>query len=37
MSGVNFLSENLIDNATLSLTTGTENSQFPLSSKRNNY
>lgn len=30
MAGINFLSENLGDIATLSLTTGTENAQFPL-------
>jgi len=31
MSGINFLSENLTNEATLSITTGAENSQFPLS------
>lgn len=30
MSGINFLSDNLTDNATLSLTSGTANAQFPL-------
>lgn len=33
--GINFLSENLLDNATFSLTTGTENAQFPLSNLSN--
>lgn len=31
MSGITFLTDNYVDNATLSLTTGTENAQFPLS------
>jgi hypothetical protein len=35
MSGITFLSNNLFDNATLSLTTGTENAQFPLSNLKN--
>lgn len=35
MSSINFLSENLIDNASLSLTTGTQNAQFPLSNLKN--
>jgi len=30
MSGINFLSENLVDNSTLTITTGAANSQFPL-------
>lgn len=30
MSGINFLSENLVDNASLSITTGSANAQFPL-------
>lgn len=36
MSGINFLSENLTDNATFSLTSGTENAQFPLTNLINN-
>ena len=36
MSGINFLSDNLTDNASYSLTTGTENTQFPLSNLVNN-
>jgi hypothetical protein len=36
MSGINFLSENLADVATLSITTGSENAQFPLSNLKNN-
>lgn len=36
MSGINFLSENLTDNATFSLTSGTENAQFPLTNLVNN-
>ena len=36
MSGINFLSENLTDNATFSLSTGTENTQFPLTNLINN-
>jgi hypothetical protein len=35
MSGITFLSENLFDSATLSLTTGTENAQFPLVNLQN--
>ena len=35
MSGINFLSENYIDNSDLSLTTGSENAQFPLSNIKN--
>lgn len=35
MSGITFLSNNLFDNATLSLTTGMENAQFPLSNLKN--
>jgi len=35
MSGINFLSENLVDDATLSITTGTANAQFPLSNLQN--
>lgn len=35
MSGISFLSENLVDDATLSLTTGTENAQFPLVNIKN--
>jgi hypothetical protein len=35
MSGITFLSRNLFDNATISLTTGTENSQFPLVNLKN--
>lgn len=31
MSGINFLSNNYVDDATLSITTGAENAQFPLS------
>lgn len=30
MSGINFLSDNLLDTATLSITTGSANAQFPL-------
>ena len=30
MSGINFLSDNYTDNANLSITTGAENTQFPL-------
>jgi hypothetical protein len=33
--GINFLSENFADNAVLSLTTGTENAQFPLLNLQN--
>lgn len=33
--GINFLSENLVDNASISLTTGTENAQFPLANLQN--
>lgn len=36
MAGINFLSENLTDNANFTLDTGTENSQFPLSNLYNN-
>ncbi len=36
MSGINFLSENLTDTANLSLTSGTENAQFPLTNLVNN-
>lgn len=35
MSGISFLSENHFDIATLSLTTGTENAQFPLVNLKN--
>lgn len=35
MSGITFLSDNLFDNATISLTTGTENAQFPLVNLQN--
>jgi hypothetical protein len=35
MSGITFLSENFVDSANLSLTTGTENSQFPLVNLKN--
>lgn len=35
MSGITFLSENYVDTATLSLTTGTENAQFPLDNIKN--
>lgn len=35
MSGINFLSENLVDTATLTLTTGTANAQYPLSNVQN--
>ena len=35
MSGINFLSENLVDDATLSITTGVENAQFPLENLKN--
>ena len=31
MSGLNLLSDNLVDNSTLTLTTGTANAQYPLS------
>lgn len=34
-AGINFLSENLIDGATLSATSGDENAQFPLSNLKN--
>lgn len=30
MAGINFLSDNYVDNADLSITTGSENAQFPL-------
>jgi hypothetical protein len=33
--GINFLSENLVDSANVSLTTGTENAQFPLENIKN--
>lgn len=36
MAGINILSENLTDNATFSITTGTENAQFPLTNLVNN-
>lgn len=36
MSGITFLSDNLTDSATFSLTTGTENTQFPLTNLVNN-
>lgn len=35
MAGINFLSENYLDNAIVSLTTGTENAQFPLTNLSN--
>lgn len=35
MSGINFLSDNLFDDATISLTTGSENAQFPLENLKN--
>lgn len=35
MSGVNFLSENLVDNATFTITTGAENAQYPVSNLLN--
>lgn len=35
MAGIHFLSENQIDNATLSITTGAANAQFPLSNIQN--
>lgn len=35
MSGINFLSENLVEDATLTITTGAENAQFPLSNIKN--
>jgi hypothetical protein len=35
MAGIKFLSENLFDTATLSLTTGTANAQFPLNNLKN--
>lgn len=35
MAGINFLSENYLDSAVLTLTTGTENAQFPLSNVKN--
>lgn len=35
MSGLNILSENLINDATISLSSGTENAQFPLSNLLN--
>jgi hypothetical protein len=35
MSGLSFLSENLTDTATFSMTTGTENAQFPLENLKN--
>lgn len=35
MSGINFLSDNLVDNSTMSITTGAENAQFPLSNLLN--
>ena len=36
MSGITFLSENLTDSATFSITTGAENAQFPLTNLVNN-
>lgn len=35
MTGINFLSENLIDEGELSITTGAENAQFPLLNLKN--
>ena len=35
MSGIIFLSDNLVDDASLSITTGSENAQFPLSNLQN--
>ena len=35
MSGISFLSNNLVDNAVLALTSGTANAQFPLSNIQN--
>jgi hypothetical protein len=35
MSGINFLSNNLLKSSTLTLTTGTENAQFPLDNLKN--
>ncbi len=35
MSGISFLSDNLVDAASLSITTGSENAQFPLSNLQN--
>lgn len=37
MSCLTFLSDNLIDNATLSILTGTENAQFPLSNLKSTF
>lgn len=35
MSGINFLSENLVDNATFTITTGAANAQYPVSNLQN--
>ena len=35
MSGINFLSDNHFDDAVLSITSGAENSQYPLSTPLN--
>ena len=37
MSGINFLADNYMDDATLSITTGTENAQFPLDNLKNDF
>lgn len=37
MSGITFLSDNLIDDSTLSITTGAENAQFPLDNLKNDF
>jgi len=35
MSGINFFSDNYVDNAVMSITTGAENTQFPLGNLQN--
>lgn len=37
MSGINFLSNNYVDDSTLSITTGAENSQFPVNNLLNDF
>ena len=37
MSGINFLVDNYVDDSVLSITTGTENAQFPLDNLKNDF
>jgi hypothetical protein len=37
MSGINFLVDNYVDNSNLSITSGTENAQFPLDNLKNDF